>query len=296
MSSFKQLAKDGILKRVDGYKVRLVDIIIDPGFNTRVDGKRLQEHIDNLTGYIVGGGIVPPLEVIPTGENKVQIIDGHCRYQAMLKAVEQGANIEFVDVRQFQGNDADRVARIATSNEGLKLTPMETAGVYKKLRAFGLNGAEIARQVNKTATHVGNILVLADAPVAIQKMVEAGTVSATLAIDTIKEQGEKASEVLKAAQEATPGGAGDDSGENEGSGSGKKVTRASVKSWKLSGDVANRTVAALDSLSEGFDFEVNATMSDDSIPGNKAVKITKSSLTPLWEILKEIREARSGKE
>lgn len=279
MKSFKQLSKDGVLKRTDGYKAPLDQLVVDPMFNARLAGARLDEHIAGLVEFIMGGGQLPPLEVVPAEMDLLQVVDGHCRLAAYRIARDRGAAIEYIDVKPFQGNDADRVARIATSNEGLKLTPVETADVYKRLRGYGLNAAEIARRVGKTATHVGNVLLLADAPQELLNLVILGKVSATLAIDTIKEHGDKALAVLTDVMPTEPA-----------EDAPKKVQRAAVTKWKLSGDLANRTVEALTALQ--FDFDAVATMTDDVVPDSRTVTLTKGSLLPLWTLIREIKEAR----
>jgi len=282
MKSLKQLSKEGVLKRTDGYRAALDQIVVDPAFNTRLQDQRLEDHITGLVEFIMGGGQLPALEVVPTDDDHLQVVDGHCRLAAYKIAKERGALIEHVDVRMFQGNDADRVARIATSNEGLKLTPIETATVYKRLRAYGLNAAEISRRVGKTATHVGNSLLLADAPQELQNLVASGQVSATLAIDTIKEHADGALSVLTGAVqgEATPDAT-------------PKVKRATVAKWKLAGELATRVTEALTELP--WDFDATATMTDDVVPESRTVTFTKGQLLPLWELVREIKAAR-GKE
>lgn len=190
--TFKQMVRDGEVRRADAMKVRLDDIHEEPGFNLRIEGEDLEQSINLLAAYILDGGQVPPLEVRPREEGGVWLVDGHRRRRAYLKARAAGAPIEWIFVVPFTGNDADRVTRIITSAEGRNLTPMEIAAGYKRLAGFGLSHAEIGRRVGRTAQHVEQLLVLANANTDVQLLVLAGQVSATEAVRSVREHGEGA--------------------------------------------------------------------------------------------------------
>lgn len=237
MTTFKQLMKEGVLKRADSHKVRLQDIVVAEGFNKRDDGDRLQQHIRALADFIKGGGQLPPLEVKPLEGGKVQAVDGHCRRAAYELALAEGADLRSADgevwlaVVPFNGDAAACTARIATSNEGLKLTTLELARVYRTLRdEHGKGPEEIAALVGKTRQHVDQVLHLADAPEAVKQMVADGTVSATEAMKVARAHGENATEVLN--QAAAQAG-------------GKKVTAKALKPWTPPAKVVQPLVAAV---------------------------------------------------
>lgn len=190
--SFKDMIRSGEVKRADAMKVKLDDVHPEEGFNVREPDERLEEHIEALKQFILNGGVPPPIEVRPREDGGVWIVDGHSRREAYARARAEGAPIEWIEVRAFAGNDADRIARMATSNEGLKLTPLETAAVYKRLRGLGLGIPEIAKLVNKTPQHVGQVLTLADANTDVQKAVSDGAVSPSVAISMVKKHGDQA--------------------------------------------------------------------------------------------------------
>lgn len=193
MKTFKDMARTGEVKRADvGMKVKLEDIHPEPDFNVRARDERLEQHIEDIKQFILNGGQLPPIECRPREEGGVWVVDGHCRREAYERAVKEGAPIEWIGVMPFHGNDADRIARMATSNEGLKLTPLETAAVYKRLRGMGLEIPEIAKLVNRSPQHVGHVLTLADADTDVQQAVAAGDVKASVAIGLVKKHGEKA--------------------------------------------------------------------------------------------------------
>lgn len=197
MTSFKDMIKAGDIKRADAMKVRFADLHVEPGFNVRLGSPELEAHIEEITAYILAGGVLPPLEVRPREEGGVWIVDGHCRTAAYGRAIERGAPIEWIDVRGFQGNDVDRVARIATSNEGLKLSQLEVALLYKRLRGMGNDVPQIAKLVNKTRQYVEAALKLADANKDVQEMVATGKVSPSVAVQSVRKHGEKAGDALK---------------------------------------------------------------------------------------------------
>ncbi len=202
MKSFKQMIKDGEIKRADAMKVRLEDLHEEPGFNLRREGEDLQESIDSLCEFILDGGQIPPLEVRPREEGGVWLVDGHRRSRALRQAVEAGYPAAdedgtlWVSVVAFTGNDADRVARVITSQEGKKLEPLELAEGYKRLRSFGWDSERIAKKVGKTRQHVDQMLMLSDANTDVQQMVAAGTVAAATAVEMVREHGDNAGTVL----------------------------------------------------------------------------------------------------
>lgn len=195
--TFKQMTKDGDIKRADAMKILLDDIHEEPGFNLREEGEDLDASVEALCTHIMGGGIVPPLEVRPRQAGGVFVVDGHRRRRAFIKARELGAPIEWISIVAFTGNDADRVARIITSAEGRGLTPLEIAKGYKRLAAFGLTPDEIAQRVSKTRQHVDQLLTLAGTNTDVQRLVSTGKVSAAVAVKVARKHGEDTGEVLR---------------------------------------------------------------------------------------------------
>ena len=204
MNSFKQMIKAGVIKRTDtGMFIRYTDIHVKPGFNRRVEDERFKESIDELTAYMAAGGEVPALEVYArdgdTGvdhEGGVWIVEGHRRHRGYGNLLAMGKPVEWIKITPFVGNDAERIARIATSNSQLPLTPLELASVYRELRALNWSSDEIARRMGKKREHVDRILALADANTDVQQLVSDGAVSPTVAVKRVKQHGEKAGEVL----------------------------------------------------------------------------------------------------
>ncbi|HGN2708742.1 ParB/RepB/Spo0J family partition protein [Pseudomonas aeruginosa] len=200
--SFKQMIKDGDLKRADAMKARLEDLHEEPGFNLRAEGEDLEQSIADLADYLHQGGIVPALEVRPREEGCMWVVDGHRRRRAYLKLDAEGRlprdpNGEFwVPIVAFGGNDAERVLRVITSQEGRKLSPLELAHGYKRLIAFGWTVEQIAQKMGRTRQHVDQVLVVGNANTDVQQLISSGAVAATTAARIVRKHGEKAGQVL----------------------------------------------------------------------------------------------------
>lgn len=234
MASFREMTNNKVIKRADAEKIEFHNLHEEEGFNVpgRTDGPE-DEDDASLYEHIASGGLYPSLEVRPREAGGVLVVDGHRRRKFIGRAIEAGRirpdkdGKYWVPIRQFEGNDIKRLARIATSNEGKKLTPLQRCHIYTGLRGMGLSNADIAAEVKRTPSHVEQVLTLADANHDVQKMVAAGDVSATLAISVQREHGEAAGAVLAAASVKAKA-------------SGKKrVTAATVKPKKPSQDATD---------------------------------------------------------
>lgn len=202
MTTFKQKILAGEIKRADAMKVRFEDLHEEPGFNLRIEDADFAASIEALADHITAGGQYPALEVRPRAEGGVWIVDGHRRKRAIELAVDRGAPLQdkdgvvWVRVEAFNGNNADRVARVITSAEGRALKPLEVAEGYKRLASFGWDAARIAKTVGKTPQHVTQMLTLANANSDVHQIVAAGGVSAAVAVQMVREHGENAGKVL----------------------------------------------------------------------------------------------------
>jgi len=96
----------------------------------------------------------------------------------------------------FQGYEIERRARTYTSNEGVKLRPLEAARGFKRFLGMGLDTEEIAALVHRSRPHIENYLVLADAETDVHTLVRTGAVSVEVAIDAIRKHGTQAGEFL----------------------------------------------------------------------------------------------------
>jgi len=250
-ASFKTMIKDGTIKRADAMKVRYSDIRVKEGFNLRDLDDEYETGIEALASYILAGGTFPALEVIalPDGSG-VEVVDGHRRYDAIGRAIQRGAPIEWVSVVGFQGNEIERRARIYTSNEGVKLRPLEAARGFKRFRGMGLDTEEIAALVHRSRPHIENYLVLADAEPDVQALVRSGAVSAEVAIDTVRLYGAKAGAFLSGKVD-------------QAKAAGKsKVTASTIHGRALPRKVVSPLISGVDSFIKGLDANQRAILID----------------------------------
>lgn len=198
-NSFKQMSRDGTIKRTDtGMFISLEHIHVREGFNKREDDERTRQADDDLFNYLMNGGTVPPLEVIARDEGGVWVVEGHRRRRCYARCAEEGKPVDRIHIMPFNGNDVQRLARIMTSNNQLPLSDIEQAAVIQELHnAFNQTTSEIAKLVNKSVPTVEKLLLLSTANHDVQQEVKSGTVSVDVAVNRVKEFGEKAGEVLQ---------------------------------------------------------------------------------------------------
>jgi len=180
-------------------KLRTMD-----GFNVRQPGPEHEAHIRSIADSIKANGYYQyqPLGgvvAIEDGEQVIYIHAGHCRLEAALLAIEEGATLERLPVVVSPAGTSmeDLTVELVRGNSGKALTTYENAVVWAQIAA---------RLGYSSAQYVDGLLMLAGAPAAVRNMVIEGTVSATLAIGTLAKHGDKAAGVLKAAQGTTKGG------------------------------------------------------------------------------------------
>lgn len=247
IKTFTALTNEGVLKRGNRYQAKLSDLHVEDGFNLRTEGDDLDAHIDSLYQSIMSGVSVPPIEVRIGDDDKMYIVDGHCRRRAFLKAIQSGAEIEYVDIQPFQGNDADRVVKVIASSQGKALSPIEYSLGFKRLRAFGWDVDKIAKSVGKTRSYVDQLLILADANSDVHKLVQDGSVAAHLAIDVVRNKGEKAGEFLNT-QLNTAKELGKD-----------KITKSTLK--KNNAEIVKNTSKSGEQLEQLTDADIKAIIS-----------------------------------
>ena len=250
-ASFKTMIKDGTIKRADAMKVRYSQIKVQDAFNLREVDSVSEAGIEALTNYILAGGPLPPLEVVamPDGSG-VEIVDGHRRHEAYGRAIARGAPIEWIAVTGFTGNEIERQARIYTSNEGVKLRPMEAARGFKRFRGMGLDSEEIAAVVHCSRTHVESYLILADAERDVQELVRSGKVAADVAIEAVRNLGGHAGQFLsRKVDQAKAAGK-------------SKVTASTIHGRALPRKVVSPLISGVDSFIKGLDANQRAILID----------------------------------
>lgn len=278
MNTFKQMTKDGTIKRADAMKIPHGDIYVEPGFNLRnMNTQKFRDGIISLKAHISRGGRIPALEVRPREEGGVWLVDGHRRHIAIGELIAEGQPLLLIEIVPFAGNDVARKIRIMTSQESEKLDPLEYAEGIRQLTAMGLSADDIGRRVGKTRQHVDQMLILSTAPNAVHQMVAAGTVSPTVAVEVTRKHGEKAAGVLQDAHTKT---------------GGKKVTAGAVKPWTPPAKVLLPVADAVESLLASLDNTDRTRVEK----GNEDtfVSVRASELLDLFKSFNEIEAARKA--
>lgn len=224
------------IQKATYFKIDPMLLEVEEGFNGRMpDSPRVLEHIASMKQAFLAGASFPPIEV-RVEDGRAFVVEGHCRRQMYRELVAEGHEIHAVEVKEFKGSNADRVAHIAGSSQGLALTPLEQALVYRRLERFGWEPDQIAGRVARSITHVKNLLLLAEADVEIQQMVRDDLVAADIAVDVIKKHGSKALAVLK-------------EGLSQAQAAGKrKVTAKAIEGARVPPKVASAVLSSVDTV------------------------------------------------
>lgn len=192
--SLKTMAEaklDGIQKTTQ-FQVDPRNIEVQPGFNARpID----PEHVESIKLAYKSGATLPPL-FVRVEDGHIILVDGHHRLAATMELIADGEEVRRIDVIQFRGNDADRIALMLTSSQGKALTPLQAGQQYAKLQKYGWTFDEIAAKVGKKVPHVKSLIELTEADGDIQAMVTRGEVSATTALASVKKHGSGAKKQL----------------------------------------------------------------------------------------------------
>ncbi|MFG1462080.1 hypothetical protein V5F77_04195 [Xanthobacter sp. DSM 24535] len=195
--------KDIALGRQDIFRLAPSDIHIREGWNVREETPELAAHIDGIALSMSKIGVKDPLRVW-WEDGKAWVSDGHNRIRAVRRAMEvYGADIKSVPVllEDRYSSEADRKFSQKVLNGGLPISTYEEGKLYKQMRAYGWTEKDIADNAGISTTRVAQVLSLQAAPLEVQHMVVAGEVSASLAIDTLRQAPEPqaAAETLQAA-------------------------------------------------------------------------------------------------
>jgi ParB family chromosome partitioning protein len=207
-NTFRQMTNTGVIKRADSEKIELHNLHFEDGFNPPGRTDQQDEEDEQLFQHIMEKGLsqLPQLEVRPREPEGAYIVDGHRRVAAIRRAVTAGKDLAdpkdgklWIRVRQFEGNDVERVIRIITSNSNKKLPPVHIAFVYTQLIAFQWTPQMIADRFKVSRQSVDSYLTLGNANHDVQKLVGDGVVTKTAAVEAVREHADAAGPVLSAA-------------------------------------------------------------------------------------------------
>lgn len=134
------------------------------------DQESMEELADSMKEY----GVIQPLLVKKTGEDRYQIIAGERRWRAAKIA---GLKEVPVIVREYDRQQSVEIALIENVQRA-DLNPIEEAMAYAQLmEEFGMKQEEIASRVSKNRTTIANSLRLLKLPETVRKYLITGELS-----------------------------------------------------------------------------------------------------------------------
>lgn len=197
-------------KKKEHLAVSLDKIFVRDGFNSRDMTKpSTLAKIARLKAAYLRGDHVPMIEVSLV-KNRLEIVDGECRYTAACQAhqemLAQGSPgiIEF-HVIWFEGNDIQKMLATITANEGEKLLPIEVCDVVTKLISYGWDSAKIEQSLGYSRQWVDTLLFMARLPEQIKQAIRHDKVSSDVAIKLYKKHDEDAIAIVQAMIDGSSG-------------------------------------------------------------------------------------------
>ena len=132
-----------------------------------------EESIDELADSIAQRGVLQPILLRPSGEG-YEIVAGERRWRAAQKA--RLHSIPAI-IREFDDSATAEIALIENIQRE-DLNPLEEAEGYRQLiKRHGRGQDEVARLVNKSRSHVANMLRLLDLPEFVRQSLLQGDIS-----------------------------------------------------------------------------------------------------------------------
>lgn len=192
---------EGVVK-AEVLKIKIDLIYIEDGFNVRdLNKPKTQEKIQAIKEAYKAGRYVQPIEVA-LKQGQATVVDGHCRLTAAKLAndelrAEGNPLVENLLCVPFKGNDIERLTHMVTGNSGENLTPLEVSDVVKRLTNQGLTSNDIAKYLSCSASWVGRLLTLSNAPHAVKVMLKEEKVSTEAVLDLLQKHGDETTTVLQ---------------------------------------------------------------------------------------------------
>lgn len=190
-------------------RVPLDKLAVLPGFNTRVKDAEYNERVTGIAESIVANGFFddkPFAVTMLPNDDTVYIYDGEHRFDASKQALLDGA--EFPDgLPVAWAKDGatvkDLTIHLAHGNNGERLNMVELAAVVRRMQGLGMDKAEIAGALGRTARHVDNLFVLADANQQVKKAVASGKIAGAEAVKLLrKDKSTAAAKIAEAVKKA----------------------------------------------------------------------------------------------
>jgi ParB family chromosome partitioning protein len=174
-------------------------VIIEPGFNKRdYNSPAAKAHIKKLVEALRRGEDLGLFQVFITPDLKILGRDGHCRWQAIDEARSLGIPVKPIRCVEVSPEMEAKFKKavILTSNNNLKLQPLERAATYADMIADGAEIKEIAELEGITEVAVRNMLKADKLPAEVKQQINDGKISVTHALSLHKEHGDELAKVI----------------------------------------------------------------------------------------------------
>jgi ParB family chromosome partitioning protein len=134
-----------------------------------------EDELDGLAESIRDMGLLQPLVVRTTGEERFELVAGERRLRAARKA-----GLQTVPAIVRDTDDGDLLKEALVENiHRVQLNPLEEAAAYQQLlEDFDVTQEELARRLGKSRPTISNALRLLALPPSVQRKVAAGVISA----------------------------------------------------------------------------------------------------------------------
>lgn len=287
----------GVKKHSKYYKLNPALLLIEEGFNVRIDTPEAREKIGKMKLDILAGASMPAIDV----RNDVGgsfVVDGHRRTTAFQELIAEGHIILEVDVRELNGNAtgrklgtavplspeaqalADRVFHMLGTAEGSEpISTLEQGIGYLKLVKIGISRAVIAAEEHKSQSHVDQALTLAMSSPDVHMLVALGKVPGRVAIKAIKEHGSDAGPFLQSLLDRSKKG---------------KLTQKSISGTALPRKLADRCENTIRTIfTQSFEIAARVAIQDAKDEDFVNVQMPKAQLRALLDANEEIAKVRT---
>jgi len=177
---------ESVISRKDYFYLDPTKIVVREGWNPRQEFDTLED--EELKLSIIENGVLEPLEVKRTGDDIV-LINGERRLRATLKAISEGNEISGIPclIQRHTMSDTEAMFLALNTNTGKRLSPLEEADAFVRLRNWNIPVSTIAKRMGKSAPFIYRRLLLIDATPELKEEIKEKKISLTDAERVIKE-------------------------------------------------------------------------------------------------------------
>ena len=181
----------GLTKEKKGHLGRREIFVLDEEHNRILQSELVNEYAKTIAVT----GVDKPILVKaikkehPEDEQKYLVIDGYHRMKACDKVIAAGGDPGWIKF-EIDNTITDEMRDILMirRNTNANLLPIDEADIYSRLVSKGYKQNEIASKTGKTAAHVSQILLLANAPKELKEYCGSALISSTLLMHLVKQE------------------------------------------------------------------------------------------------------------